>query len=97
MCSSDLTLHMFLNICRNLRITPSEFFDFEKREFEGVGEFDLPKVVENTRNILKNQGYKLNRYIKLDLVFLFCDKNKVSIKSFFDDELIVRHSNFFML
>ena len=78
------TLHMFLNICRNLRITPSEFFDFDKKEFEKVSDFDLQEVVKYIKDILVKSGYKVNNYVKFDLIFLFCDKNQRSLKNFFD-------------
>lgn len=83
------TLHVFLKICKSLRVNPKDFFDFDKKDFD-----DDFKIVDitNSANFIKNKlelnGVKVQRYIKLDSIFLFCDEKNISIKDFFD---ILKH------
>ena len=44
--------------------------------------------VSNSANFIKHQlelrGVKVQRYIKLDSIFLFCNEKNISISDFFD-------------
>mgnify|MGYP003373853620 FL=1 len=79
------TLHGFLKICKSLKVTPKDFFDFEKKEFDK--QYTVIDV-SNSANFIKHQlelrGVKVQRYIKLDSIFLFCNEKNISISDFFD-------------
>ena len=83
------TLHGFLNICKSLRISPRDFFDFEKKDFgEDFKIIDISSSANFIKQKLELNGVKVQRYIKLDAVFLLCDEKNISIKDFF---VISRH------
>ncbi len=79
------TLHVFLKICKSLKVSPKDFFDFDKKNFEK--EFKIIDI-SNSANFIKHKlesnGVKVQRYIKLDSIFLFCNENNILIKDFFD-------------
>ena len=80
------TLHVFLKICKSLKVSPRDFFDFDKKEFRE--EFKIIDI-SNSANFIKKKlelnGFKVQRYIKLDAIFLFCKEQNILIKDFFDD------------
>lgn len=79
------TLHGFLKICKSLRISPKDFFDFDKKEFrEDFKIIDVSNSANFIKQKLESKGVKVQRYIKLDSVFLFCDEHNLNIKDFFD-------------
>lgn len=83
------TLHGFLKICKSLRVSPKDFFDFDKKEFgEDFKVIDISNSASFIKQKLELNGFKVQRYIKLDAVFLLCDEKNISIKDFFD---ISRH------
>ncbi len=79
------TLHVFLKICKSLKVSPKDFFEFDKKNFEK--EFKIIDI-SNSANFIKHKlesnGVKVQRYIKLDSIFLFCNENNILIKDFFD-------------
>ena len=83
------TLHGFLKICKSLKVSPRDFFDFEKKDFgEDFKIIDISSSANFIKQKLELNGVKVQRYIKLDAVFLLCDEKNISIKDFFD---ISRH------
>ena len=79
------TLHVFLKICKSLRVSPRDFFDFGKKEFgEDFKIIDISNSANFIKQKLESNGVKVQRYIKLDAVFLFCDENNILIKDFFE-------------
>ena len=83
------TLHGFLKICKSLKVSPKDFFDFNKKEFaEDFKIVDISSSANFIKQKLELNGVKVQRYIKLDAVFLLCDEKNISIKDFFD---ISRH------
>ena len=80
------TLHGFLKICKSLRVSPKDFFDFDKKDFgEDFKIIDISNSASFIKQKLELNGFKVQRYIKLDSIFLFCHENNVHIKDFFDD------------
>ena len=83
------TLHGFLKICKSLRVSPKDFFDFDKKEFgEDFKVIDISNSASFIKQKLELNGFKVQRYIKLDSIFLFCHENNVHIKDFFDDNCV---------
>ena len=79
------TLHGFLKICKSLRVSPKDFFDFNKKEFaEDFKIIDISSSANFIKQKLELKGVKVQRYIKLDSIFLFCNENNLHIKDFFD-------------
>lgn len=79
------TLHGFLKICKSLKVSPKDFFDFDKKEFaEDFKIIDVSNSANFIKQKLESKGVKVQRYIKLDAVFLFCDEHNLNIKDFFD-------------
>ena len=79
------TLHGFLKICKSLRVNPKDFFDFNKKEFaEDFKIIDISSSANFIKQKLELKGVKVQRYIKLDSIFLFCNENNLHIKDFFD-------------
>ena len=79
------TLHGFLKICKSLKVSPKDFFDFNKKEFaEDFKIVDISSSANFIKQKLELKGVKVQRYIKLDAVFLFCDENNILIKDFFE-------------
>ncbi len=79
------TLHGFLKICKSLRVSPKDFFDFNKKEFaEDFKIIDISNSANFIKQKLESNGVNVQRYIKLDSIFLFCHENNVHIKDFFD-------------
>ena len=79
------TLHVFLKICKSLRVSPRDFFDFDKKEFrEDFKIMDICNSANFIKHKLESNGVKVQRYIKLDSIFLFCNENNILIKDFFD-------------
>ena len=87
------TLHVFLKICKSLKVSPRDFFDFDKKEFEE--DFKIIDI-SNSANFIKNKlelnGFKVQRYVKLDSIFLFCSENNILIKDFFDNDSIYKNT-----
>ena len=83
------TLHGFLKICKSLRVSPKDFFDFDKKDFgEDFKIIDISNSASFIKQKLELNGFKVQRYIKLDSIFLFCHENNVHIKDFFDDNCV---------
>ncbi len=82
------TLHVFLRICKCLKIHPRDFFDFEKKEFEIYRLKNIDVWFNYLKNKMNIKYLKNNRYIELSTVFLFCNENNIPIVDFFD---ISRH------
>ena len=83
------TLHVFLKICKSLRVSPRDFFDFDKKDFaKDVKIIDISNSASFIKQKLELNGFKVQRYIKLDSIFLFCHENNVHIKDFFDDNCV---------
>ncbi len=83
------TLHGFFNICKSLRVSPKDFFNFDKKEFgEDFKIVDLKESIQNIKHILESKGTKIPRYVKLDTIFLFCTENDIDIIDFFDEQYI---------
>lgn len=79
------TLHGFLKICKSLRVSPKDFFDFEKKEFQDDFKIiDISSSANFIKKKLESNGVKVQRYIKLDAIFLFCNEQNLSITDFFD-------------
>ena len=79
------TLHVFLKICKSLRVSPKDFFDFDKKEFgEDFKIIDISSSANFIKQKLELKGVKVQRYIKLDSIFLFCNENNILIKDFFE-------------
>ena len=79
------TLHGFLKICKSLRVSPRDFFDFDKKEFrEDFKIIDISNSANFIKKKLELNGLKVQRYIKLDVIFLFCKEQNILIKDFFD-------------
>ena len=79
------TLHGFLKICKSLKISPRDFFNFEKKEFaEDFKIIDISNSANFIKHKLELNGVKVQRYIKLDSIFLFCNEKNISIADFFD-------------
>ena len=79
------TLHVFLKICKSLRVSPKDFFDFDKKEFgEDFKIIDISSSANFIKQELELKGVKVQRYIKLDSIFLFCNENNILIKDFFE-------------
>ncbi len=79
------TLHGFLKICKSLKVSPKDFFDFNKKEFaEDFKIIDISNSANFIKHKLELNGVKVQRYIKLDSIFLFCNENNLHIKDFFD-------------
>lgn len=84
------TLHGFLKICKSLKVSPKDFFDFDKKEFKDDFKIvDISSSANFIKHKLELNGVKVQRYIKLDSVFLFCDENNLDIKDFFDISSVV--------
>ena len=78
------TLHGFLRLCRDLQVTPEEFFTFDTKEFNShITLADVDKYAEIIKQRLKDGGFVINRYIELDAVFLFCKERNIEINDFF--------------
>ena len=83
------TLHGFLKICKSLRVSPRDFFDFEKKNFDYDSVvIDLKEYIRNIKHILEPKGSKIPRYVKLDTIFLFCNEHSIKIVDFFDEHCI---------
>ena len=83
------TLHVFLKICKSLRVSPRDFFDFEKKNFDYDSVvIDLKEYIRNIKHILEPKGSKIPRYVKLDTIFLFCNEHSIKIVDFFDEHCI---------
>ena len=79
------TLHGFLKICKSLKVSPRDFFDFEKKEFKDDFKIiDISNSANFIKQKLESNGVKVQRYIKLDTIFLFCKEQNISIVDFFD-------------
>lgn len=79
------TLHVFLKICKSLRVSPRDFFDFDKKDFaKDVKIIDISNSANFIKQRLELNGVKVQRYIKLDSIFLFCNEKNISIADFFD-------------
>lgn len=79
------TLHGFLKICKSLKVSPKDFFDFDKKDFENDFKIiDIPNSANFIKRELESKGVKVQRYIKLDSILLFCNENNLDIKDFFD-------------
>ena len=79
------TLHVFLKICKSLKVSPRDFFDFDKKEFrEDFKIMDICNSANFIKQKLESNGVKVQRYIKLDSIFLFCNEKNISIVDFFD-------------
>lgn len=84
------TLHGFLKICKSLKVSPRDFFDFDKKEFrEDFKIIDVSNSANFIKQKLESKGVRVQRYIKLDSVFLFCTENNLDIKNFFDISSVV--------
>ena len=87
------TLHGFLNICKSLKVSPQDFFDFDKKNFEKDFKIiDISNSANFIRQKLESNGVKVQRYIKLDSIFLFCNENNILIKDFFDNDSIYKNT-----
>ena len=76
---------MFLKICKSLKVSPRDFFDFDKKEFrEDFKIIDISNSANFIKKKLELNGFKVQRYIKLDAIFLFCKEQNILIKDFFD-------------
>ena len=83
------TLHGFLKICKSLRVSPKDFFNFEKKNFDYDSVvIDLKESIQNIKHILEPKGSKIPRYVKLDTIFLFCNEHSIKIVDFFDEHCI---------
>lgn len=83
------TLHGFLKICKSLGVSPRDFFDFEKKNFDYDSVvIDLKEYIQNIKHILEPKGSKIPRYVKLDIIFLFCNEHSIKIADFFDEHCI---------
>lgn len=79
------TLHGFLKICKSLKVSPKDFFDFDRKDFEEDFKIiDISSSANFIKKKLESNGVKVQRYIKLDAVFLFCNEKNISIADFFD-------------
>ena len=93
------TLHGFLKICKSLKVSPKDFFDFEKKEFKDDFKIiDISSSANFIKQKLESNGVKVQRYIKLDSIFLFCNEKNISIIDFFDilsdrGNIVQTHSN----
>ncbi len=79
------TLHGFLKICKSLRVSPRDFFDFEKKQIYNYTELNIIDYIEWIKINLKGKNMDVARYIRLDAVFYFCNENNLDIKDFFDN------------
>ena len=87
------TLHVFLKICKSLRVSPRDFFDFDKKEFrEDFKIMDICNSANFIKHKLESNGFKVQRYVKLDSIFLFCSENNILIKDFFDNDSIYKNT-----
>ena len=83
------TLHGFLKICKSLGVSPKDFFNFEKKNFDYDSVvIDLKEYIRNIKHILEPKGSKIPRYVKLDTIFLFCNERSIKIADFFDEHCI---------
>ena len=83
------TLHGFLKICKSLGVSPKDFFNFEKKNFDYDSVvIDLKESIQNIKHILEPKGSKIPRYVKLDTIFLFCNERSIKIADFFDEHCI---------
>ena len=79
------TLHGFLKICKSLKVSPRDFFDFEKKQIYNYTELNIIDYIEWIKINLKGKNMDVGRYIRLDAVFYFCNENNLDIKDFFDN------------
>ena len=83
------TLHGFLKICKSLGVSPKDFFNFEKKNFDYDSVvIDLKESIQNIKHILEPKGSKIPRYVKLDTIFLFFFFLSIKIADFFDEHCI---------
>lgn len=83
------TLHGFLKICKSLGVSPRDFFDFEKKNFDYDSVvIDIKESIQNIKHIFEPNGNKIPRYVKLDTIFLFCNEHSIEIADFFDEHCI---------
>lgn len=83
------TLHGFLKICKSLGVSPRDFFDFEKKNFDYDSVvIDIKESIQNIKHIFEPRGKKIPRYVKLDTIFLFCNEHSIEIADFFDEHCI---------
>ena len=63
-----------MKICKSLKVSPKDFFDSNKKEFaEDFKIIDISSSANFIKQKLELNGVKVQRYIELDAVFLFCD------------------------
>lgn len=77
------TLHGLLKMCKVLGVSPAEFFDFSKKDFEKTKVIDIKKSAEFFKMKLEENDFKTQRYIRLDSIFSLCDEQNISIIDFF--------------
>ena len=87
------TLHVFLKICKSLKVSARDFFDFDKKNFEKDFKIiDISNSANFIKQKLESNGFKVQRYVKLDSIFLFCSENNILIKDFFDNDSIYKNT-----
>ena len=79
------TLHVFLKICKSLKVSPRDFFNFDNKDFKNNSNvIDISNSFDIIKQKLELNGFKVQRYIKLDAIFLFCKEQNILIKDLFD-------------
>lgn len=77
------TLHAFLRLCRNLRVNPEEFFNFDIKEFSPYRKVrDINTYADVIKKRLGDNGFEIKRYIELDAIFLFCKEKNIPVIDF---------------
>lgn len=80
------TVHVFLNICKSLKVSPSDFMDFDNKipEYKKI-EINNREYISNLRKTIQAESENSQKFLRLDNIFNYCNHNNIDVKLFLEE------------
>ncbi|AID44711.1 Phage protein [Candidatus Arthromitus sp. SFB-mouse-NL] len=80
------TVHVFLNICKSLKVSPYDFMDFDNKipEYKKI-EINNREYISNLRKTIQAESENSQKFLRLDNIFNYCNHNNIDVKLFLEE------------
>ncbi len=80
------TVHVFLNICKSLKVSPYDFMDFDNKNLECRKlKIDNREYISNLRKTIGACTENSQKFLRLDNIFNYCNHNNIDVKLFLEE------------
>ena len=80
------TVHIFLNICKSLKVSLSDFMDFDNKnpEYKKI-EINNKEYISSLRKTIQAESENSQKFLRLDNIFNYCNHNNIDVKLFLEE------------